>query len=184
MNLPLQVTFRHMDPSPALEERIRKLMGRLEKFSAHILHCQVVVEEPHQHGRQGSLFEFRIEITVPDEKILITQAHDLDHAHENAYVSLRDAFRTARRKLEDYERKQRQQIKAHVEPLQGRICEVDPRRSFGRIETDDGRLFYFHRNSLARGRLEDLVTGLRVRFSEQAGDLGPQASAVDVISLP
>jgi cold shock CspA family protein len=65
---------------------------------------------------------------------------------------------------------------------QGRICEIDPRRSFGRIETEDGRLFYFHRNSLAGGRLEDLVTGLRVRFSEQPGNLGPQASGVHVLS--
>ena len=111
MNLPLQITFRHMEPSPALEERIRKLMGRLEKFSAHVLHCHVVVEEPHQHGRQGSLFEFRIEITVPEEKIVVARTHDLDHAHENAYVSLRDAFRIVRRKLEDYERRHRQEIK-------------------------------------------------------------------------
>ena len=181
MKLPLQITFRHMEPSPALEERIRKLMSRLDKFSAHIMHCHVVVEEPHQHGRQGSLFEFRIEITVPDEMIVITRAHDLNHAHEDAFVSLRDAFRTARRKLEDYERRHRQGIKAHVEPLQGRICEIDPRRSFGRIETADGRLFYFHRDSLVGDRLEDLVTGLRVCFSEQPGDLGPQASGVHVL---
>ncbi len=182
MNLPLQITFRHMEPSPALQERIRKLMSRLDKFSAHILHCQVVVEEPHQHGHQGSLFEFRIEITVPDEKIVVARTHDLNHAHENAYVSLRDAFRSVRRQLEDYERRHRKGIKAHVEPLQGRICEIDPRRSFGRIETEDGRLFYFHGNSLVGGRLEDLVTGLRVRFSEQPGDLGPQASGVHVLS--
>src|ERR1039457_2134192 len=47
MKLPLQITFRHMEPSPALEERIRKLMSRLDKFSAHIMHCHVVVEDPY-----------------------------------------------------------------------------------------------------------------------------------------
>jgi len=119
MNLPIQITFRHMDPSPALEERIRKLMGRLKKFSAHIVHCHVVVEEPHQHSRQGSLFEFRIGITVPEEMIVVTRTHDLNHAHENAYVSLRDAFRAVRRKLEDYERKHRREVKAHAENQRG-----------------------------------------------------------------
>jgi ribosomal subunit interface protein len=102
-----------MDPSPALEERIRELIGRLDKFSPHIMHCHVVVEEPHQHSRRGSLFEFRIEITVPEEIIVITRAHDDKHAHEDAYVSLRDAFRAARRKLEEYESKHREEIKAH-----------------------------------------------------------------------
>jgi ribosomal subunit interface protein len=118
MNLPIQITFRHMQPSPALEERIRKLMGRLEKFSTHIIHCHVVLEEPHRHGRQGALFEFRVEITVPEETIVVARAHDLNHAHESAYVSLRDAFRSARRKLEDYERKHRKAVKAHAEPVQ------------------------------------------------------------------
>lgn len=182
MNSPLQITFRHMEPSPALEERIRKLMLRLEKFSPRILHCQVVVEAPHQHSRQGTLFELRIEITVPEDKIVITRAHSLSHSHENPYVALRDLYRAARRKLGEYERKRRQEVKTHVEPMQGRICEIDPRRSFGRIETEDGRLFYFHRNSFVGDRFEDLAAGLRVRFTEEAGDLGPKASAVRVIS--
>jgi ribosomal subunit interface protein len=116
MNLPLQITFRHMEPSPALEERIRKLTSRLEKFSQHILRCQVVIEAPHHHSRQGTLFEFRIEITVPKEEIVIDRSHPLDHSHEDPYVALRDLFRAARRKLEEYERKLRLEVKNPVEP--------------------------------------------------------------------
>jgi len=37
MNIPLQITFRHMEASPALEQRIRTLAQRLEHFSAHIM---------------------------------------------------------------------------------------------------------------------------------------------------
>ena len=114
MNLPLQITFRHMEHSPALEERIRKLMLRLEKFSEHILRCHVVVEVPHQHSRQGRLYKLRIEITVPTEEIVIDRAHPRDHSHEDSYVELRDLFRATRRKLEDYERKRRHQVKTHV----------------------------------------------------------------------
>ena len=57
MSLPLQITFRHMDPSPALETRIRELATRLEKFSEHIMRCQVVVEPPAHHKHQGLLYD-------------------------------------------------------------------------------------------------------------------------------
>jgi ribosome-associated translation inhibitor RaiA len=115
MMLPLQITFRHMDPSPALESRIRQLASKLEKFSAQIVRCHVIVEPPAHHPHQGFLYDFRIDITVPGEEIAIRHAHPADHAHEDPYVALRDAFRAARRMLEDYERKRRRDVKTHPE---------------------------------------------------------------------
>src|SRR5579862_4448672 len=103
MLVPLQITFRHMDPSPALESRIRELASRLDRFSEHIMRCHVIVEPPAHHQRQGLLYDFRIDITLPDEEIAIRHAHPADHAHEDPYVALRDAFRAARRKIEDHE---------------------------------------------------------------------------------
>ena len=112
MKLPLQITFRHMDASPALENRIRQLASRLDKFSEHIMHCHIVVEPPAHHKHQGYLYDFRIDITVPDREIAIRHAHPADRAHEDPYLALRDAFRAARRKLEDYERKHRGDVKS------------------------------------------------------------------------
>lgn len=182
MILPLQITFRHMDPSAALEERIRQLASRLDRFSEHIMRCHVIVEPLAHHKRQGSLYDFRIDITLPNEEIAIRRAHPADHAHEDPYVALRDAFLAARRKLEDYERKGRGDVKRRNEPAHGWIQELDAERGSGRIETNDGRLIYFHRNSVVGGRFKDLTTGTEVRFVEEAGDLGPQASTVHVIA--
>jgi ribosome-associated translation inhibitor RaiA len=181
MTVALQITFRHMDPSPALEARVRELASRLDRFSAQILRCHVVLEPSPHHKHQGALYDFRIDITLPDEQISIRHAHPADHAHEDPYVALRDAFLAARRKLEDYERKRRGDVKHRSEIAHGRISELDTGRSFGRIESADGRLIYFHRNSLVGSRFEDLVTGMEVRFSEETGDLGPQASTVHVL---
>ena len=116
MILPLQITFRHMDPSPALEARIRELASRLDRFSAHIMRCHIVVEPPAHHKHKGLLYDFRIDITLPDGEIAIRRAHPADHAHEDPYVALRDAFRAARRQLEDYERKHRHDVKSHSLP--------------------------------------------------------------------
>ena len=182
MRLPLQITFRHMEPSPALEARIRKLAERLDEFSPHIMHCHVIVEAPHKHQQQGRLFEVRMDITVPDSEIAIRRSHPIRHSHEDPYVALRDAFRAARRKLEDYERERRAPAKTHVGPPHGRVCELHPDEDFGRIETDDGRLIYFHRHSVMGRPFEQLTIGSEVRFSEEQGDMGPQASTVHVVS--
>ncbi len=182
MILPLQITFRHMDPSPALEARIRELAAKLDRFSDQIMRCHVIVQPLAGHQHQGSLYDFRIDVTLPDEEIAIRHAHPADHAHEDPYVALRDAFRATRRRLEDYERRRRGDVKHLNETAQGRISELDTERGSGRIETDDGRLIYFHRNSLIGGRFQDLRTGVKVRFVEEAGDLGPQASTVHVLS--
>lgn len=181
MILPLQITFRHMDPSPAVEARIRKLAARFDRFSEHIMRCHVIIQPPPHHQHQGGLYDFRIDITLPDKEIAIRHARPADHAHEDPYVALRDAFRAARRKLEDYERKRRGAVKRHVEPAHGWICELDTEHDSGRIETEDGRLIYFHRHSMVGDRFQELRPGTKVRFVEEAGDRGPQASTVHVI---
>ena len=112
--IPLRITFRHMDPSAAFEARIRTLTDRLARFSRHITRCRVVVEPLPLHSHQGALYDIRINVTLPDAEIAIRHAHPADHAHEDPYVALRDAFRAARRQLEDYERKRRHAVKTHA----------------------------------------------------------------------
>jgi cold shock CspA family protein/ribosome-associated translation inhibitor RaiA len=182
MKLPLQITFRHMEPSPAFETRIHELTARLEKFCDQIMRCRVVVEAPHRHNSKGKLYDIRIDITVPDKEIAIRLGSPNHHAHENPYVALRDSFRAARRQLQDYQRERSQQVKVHVSPPQGYISELYPAEDFGRILTDDGRLIYFHRHSVLGRSFDKLTTGTRVRFAEEAGDKGPQASTVHVAS--
>jgi ribosomal subunit interface protein len=178
MQIPLEIVFRNMDPSQALEARIRGLAARLEKFSPHIIHFHVTVETAHRHQQQGRLFDVALRITVPGDEIAIRDTDPADHAHEDVYVALRDAFRAARRRLQDYERRRRQQVKFHADTTEGRVSEIDRERQFGRIESNDGRLIYFHRNSVLGLPFDKLAIGSTVRFVEEAGDLGPQASTV------
>lgn len=122
MQTPLQLTIRDVDHSEALETHIRAKVEKLEEFSKHIMSCHVVVEVPHKHHQQGKQFNVRIDIGVPGSEIVVNR----DHA-EDVYVALRDAFDAAKRRLEDYARKIRGDIKTHESrrPAESRGAETE-----------------------------------------------------------
>lgn len=181
MKQALQLTFRHMDSSPALEEEIRRRAAKLETFHSSLIGCQVVVEASHHRHHQGNLYHARISLTVPGHEIVVSRDPDQHHAYEDVYVAVGDAFDAAGRQLEDLTRKLRGDVKQHETPPHGRIVELVPAEDFGRIETQDGRLVYFHRNSVINASFDRLAEGDEVRFDETHGDKGPQASTVRVI---
>jgi ribosome-associated translation inhibitor RaiA len=102
MEIPTSITFRGMEPSAAVEDRMRALAQRLEHVCKRITRCDVVVEAPHRHHRQGRQFHVRIALAVPGREIVVS--HDPGRAadHEDAYVAVRDSFEAARRQLADY----------------------------------------------------------------------------------
>lgn len=110
MDLPVAVTFKNMDPSAALEERIREKARKLSQFADHITHVDVAVEAPHRHHRKGELYHVRVDVRLPGTEIL---AAGRNHAHEDPYVAVRDAFAAAQRQLQDYARIRRGDVKSH-----------------------------------------------------------------------
>ena len=101
MQSPLTVVFRGIEASAAIEARIRERSARLERFCDRITSCDVAVETPHRHHHRGVLYVVRLQIRVPGGDIVINRAGPHDHAHEDVYVALRDAFDAAERRLVD-----------------------------------------------------------------------------------
>jgi len=179
MQTPLQVVFRNMQPSEAVEAKIRERAGELEQFYQPIISCRVSVEAQHKHHHQGNLFHVRVDLRVPGAELVASREPGEHHAHEDVYVAVRDAFDALRRQLEDHSRRRRGDTKSHEAPRHGRIVEINP--EYGTIETPDGRAVYFHRNSVVDADFDGLDVGAEVRFAEEAGEEGPQASSVYVI---
>jgi len=180
MQVPLTITFCHMEPSPALEARIRQRAEEMERFYTGIISCHVVVEAPHRHHEQGKLYEARIDLVVPGREIVVGREHGRNHAHEDAHVAVRDAFDAARRQLEDHARSRRGEVKLHAVPDHGRIARLLPDKDCGFIAAGDGQEIYFHRNSVANGGFDELEVGTEVRFVAQHSEsaAGLQASTV------
>jgi ribosomal subunit interface protein len=180
MKLPLQIVFRNLDPSDAIEAKVRERAEKLEHFSKEIMSCRVVVEAHHKHQHKGNLYHVRVDVKVPGAEFVASREPAEHQAHEDVYVAVRDAFDAVRRQLEDHERQRRRQVKAHEVPAHGCIIALVPDEDYGKIETPDGKHVYFHRNSVVDADFDGLEVGDEVRFAEEMGESGPQASTVHV----
>lgn len=184
MTFPVQITYRHMHKSDAVDAFVRAKAARLERFAGDIVRCDVLVEAPHHQHHQGNLFHVRVRLTLPGGDLAVARDPELHHEHEDVYVAVRDAFRAARREIMDLVRVRRGQVKASEGATRGRVARLLPGEGpgfrFGFIETRDGREIYFHEKSVLDG-FDHLARGTPVRFAEEAGDAGPQASTVRIV---
>lgn len=114
MQHPLRIAFRNMEPSEALEQRIRTRVTEMEHLCDRITSCDVVVELDHKHPRQGKLFHVRVDLALPGRTIVVRREPADNHTHEDAHVAVRDAFDAARRQLEDHVRMARGDVKNHT----------------------------------------------------------------------
>lgn len=182
MQVPLQITFRNTEASEAVETDIRKRVDKLSRHHAGLISCRVVIEAPLQQHQKANLFKVRIDITCPDGKFEVNREPDArNRAHQDVYVALRDAFAAADRQLEEYTCRRKGEVKAHEEMPHGSITHLSPMEDYGIITTPDDREIYFHRNSVLNADFDALAVGTAVRFHEEKGDQGPQASTVKVI---
>ncbi|WP_428263440.1 HPF/RaiA family ribosome-associated protein [Haliangium sp.] len=177
MTVPLQITFRNMNPSDTVEAAIRDKIASLDQFYEGITGGHVVVDLPHRHGRKGHTYQVNVELSVPGQTLVVSRAPGRDEHHEDIHLAVRDAFRAARRALQDYARKRRGQIKTHEAPPHGRITQLFADDGYGFLQGPDGRDIYFHENSVVNG-FESLTVGDLVSYHEDVGDKGPQATAV------
>lgn len=175
MKIPLQITFRNVDHSDAIEANITEKAAKLDKVCKKIMSCRVVVEESQRRQHQGKLFSVRLDITVPGKEMAVTREEN-----EDVYVAIRDAFDAASRRLEEHARRQRGVVKTHEPQPIGRIAKLFPEQDYGFIETPDEREVYFHRNSLQNEDFTQLRVGAEVAFIEVQGNDGPQAARVTI----
>ena len=131
MTRPIQVTFRNMAVAPSLEHEVCARAAWLETFYDEIVGCRVLIEFPHRHRSTGRPIHVRIELSVPGEDIIVNQETSRystfgdplpeiadgnrvkEPDHKDVVVAIHDAFDVARRRLEDFARRRRDDVKTH-----------------------------------------------------------------------
>ena len=199
MQLTPTITFRGLKHSDALEAEIRSRIDKLETYYPSIIGCRVLIELLQRHHEAGNRYHVRIDLTVPGGEIVVaheaslralardtpsektTKATETDPERKHARVAIREAFDVARRRLQDFARRQRGTVKVTTRPPRGRISRLYTVDEYGYIEAPDGHEVYFQKKSVLRNAFGRLEVGSDVSFVEENGEKGPQASTVRLL---
>jgi ribosomal subunit interface protein len=181
MKLPLQITFRDINSSAAISEHINRRAEKLDQFCDRIMSCRVAIEAPNRHTHHGGQrYHVRIDLKAPGVE-LVSSHTPPDLMKTDLYAVIDEAFADMERQLEEYNQMSRWDVKRHRGTPHARVSKIFRDRGYGFLEATDGREIYFHEHSVLRGKWDSLEVGMEVRFAEEDGDKGPQASTVDVV---
>lgn len=196
--IPLQIAFLHAEPTPYIEDLIRAEAAKLQRYYPRLVGCRVTAERGT--GREtGNLWHIRVELSVPGSEIVvqsepslggsarqtkqaaIRKSMEVRRERQLAHRAIRDAFKAARRQLQDFARKQRGDMKRTEQPQTATITQVFCEKGYGFLVTPEGKEVYFHKESVLNYSFEHLKPGTTVAFTEAKGEKGPQATSVKVL---
>ena len=189
MQVALEITYRDVEKSDAIETLIHEKVAKLERLCDYISNCQIAVEKIHDRPSHGSPYRVRIDMTVPPGHELVA---DVNPSEPNQHVKLdaviRDAFSTAERQLKELVRRQRESDKAQTndsaQDTMALVTKLFPEQDYGFLKTLDGQDVYFHRNSVLHGDFDRLEIGTGVRFVALEDEQGLRATTVQIVDKP
>jgi cold shock CspA family protein len=188
MQTPVEIDFQGIHANEQLRSCVTRNISTLEQRFGRITACRVVIRGPSERHRKGGPFEVSIRLSLPQGREVdigrsegrVKEA-DTDNRLLDPVVAVNDAFKRARRRLQDHARRMQGQVKNHEALPIATVSRYNDATGYGFLETQDGREVYFHRNSVLDGGVRYVAPGTRVTFFEEMGDNGPQASTVKVL---
>jgi ribosome-associated translation inhibitor RaiA/cold shock CspA family protein len=186
MQVPLELTFRDVDKSDAIEALVHEKIEKLERVCGELTSCRVAIERPHKRRQTGDQYRVRLDINVPPgHDIVITEESDPDQKSDPLHGVVREAFETARRRLRRLSEKRQDARKQPPKtPVTALVSELNPVEGSGRLRTPDGRDIYFQRNAVLNDDYDRLEIGTGVRHVEKMDEKGPVASTVQIVDKP
>lgn len=199
MQLTPTITFHGIERTAARETEVIARLRKLETYYQGIMGCRVLVELVQRHHEAGNRYHVRIDLTVPGEEIVVTHEASLrattrsvdaekitrlaepDPERKHLHVAIREAFDIARRRLQDYARRQRGSVKTPARQARGLVSQLFPIEEYGYIEAKDGHEVYFQKSSVLKDAFDRVIVGSAVSFVEEPGEKGPQASTVRLL---
>ncbi len=186
MEIPLELAWRDIEKQEEVEALIHEEVDHLDKMCHELISCRVTLEKPHQHQDKGNPYRVRIVARIPPGKeLVVTRDSTKGALHDRLYTVVKDAFQALTRQIRETRNQQRNHVKRHPEQeTQGIVVRLFPEQDYGFLKTPSEREIYFHRNAVANDEFNRLKPGTGVRFNEEMGEQGPQATVVQIVNKP
>ena len=186
MQIPLEISYRDVPKTDALEALVREKVGKLEQVCDHISSCRVAIEQTHKHPNSGSPYRVRIDMTVPPgHELAVVENPGEGNQYQPVETVIRHAFESARRQLIELSERQQNKVKSHpTQEMTAIVTKLFPEQGYGFLKTVEGQDVYFHRNSVLHDDFDRIQIGTGVHFFAEEGEQGLQASTVQIVNKP
>ena len=119
-----KIEFQGMTSTAAIESVIAKHVDDLEQRWGRVTACRVVLKGPGGHHRTSGLYEVHIRLALPDgREVNVERTPPADERHADLTFAIDDAFKHARRQLQDQVRRAQGQVKQHEAPAIGTVAQ-------------------------------------------------------------
>ena len=114
MQTPVEIEYQELAADPALQEMIADQVKKLETRFGRITACRIVVKGPGGRHHNGGLYDINIRLALPDgREVNIGRTPKADERHSDLPFAVNDAFKRARRQLQDNARRMEGMVKSH-----------------------------------------------------------------------
>jgi len=182
MQLPPEITYEGIEKNSTIDDLINKNIAKLEKICDYIISAHIAVESYNRRHSTGNYYRIRIALRIPPKhEIVVKHTSETGRQFEPLPAIIRRTFESAERQLESLVEKQRNEVKAHTRnETMAIVDKIFRDEGYGFLRALDGHQIYFHKNSCLHGEWEILRTGINVRYTEQEGEKGSQASSIEI----
>lgn len=186
MQIPLEIYYQNVEKTEAVERLIQAKVDKLEKICDYITSARVAVERRHRPQTSANPYEVRIGLRVPPGHELVVRRVSNEAGREEPLpATIRRAFDAMRKQLQELVERQRGEVKVSPSPEMTALVEkLYPEEGYGFLRTVEGHQVYFHKNSVLHGHWESLTIGVGVRFTQELGEKGLQATTVELVNRP
>lgn len=114
MQTPVEIEFQEMAASPSIQELIADQVKKLEQRYGRITASRIVIRGPGSRHQTGGLYDINIRLALPDgREVNIGRTPTADERHSDLPFAINDAFKRARRQLQDNTQRMEGRVKTH-----------------------------------------------------------------------
>ncbi len=114
MQTPVQIDYQGMTSRPDIQDVIERHVAELEQRFGRLTACRIVLKAPGAHHRTGGPYELNIRLALPDgREVNVDRTPSADERHGDLAFAINDAFKRARRQLQDQVDRLQGYVKQH-----------------------------------------------------------------------